>query len=120
MRHLNRRLEQRYRFEQPLRYVFEQRGAAQLRAGTTTEVGAGGVLFQTDCPPPDGVRVELRMTWPILVQGVCSVVLVINGTVVRTDGRGTSVRIDQYLFETMESCALESASNSAVGCNLIG
>jgi hypothetical protein len=117
---LERRLDCRYRFEQPLRYSFEQHGGARLGAGYTVELGGGGVLFRTDCPPPDEASIELSMMWPLLVQGVCSVVLVMYGTVVRTDARGTSVRMHRYRFQTAEPCASDFPMNSGVVCNLIG
>jgi len=120
MRRLERRLDCRYRFEQPLRYSFEQYGYARLGAGQTVELGGGGVLFQADCPPPDGASVELRMMWPILMQDVCSVILVMHGTVIRTDARGTSVRMRQYLFQIDESVMSDAAMNSGALWNLIG
>jgi hypothetical protein len=120
MRGLERRLDCRYRFAQPLQYTFERQGAARLGSGQTVELGASGVLFHADSPPPEGARVELQMMWPFLVQGVCSVVLVIQGTVVRSDARGTALRLHHYLFQTAESRAYDCAIGSGAVCNLIG
>jgi hypothetical protein len=117
---LERRVDCRYRFRQPVLFSFEQHRAARLGAGQTIELGGGGVLFQSDCPPPDGADIEVQMVWPLLMQGVCSVVLVIQGMVVRTDARGTAVRIRQYLFQTADSRASGCAIDSGVACNLIG
>ena len=77
-------------------------------------------MFQCDCPPPDGANIELQIMWPFLVQGVCSVMLVIEGMVVRTDARGTAVRMRQWLFQTTESRAADCAIDSGAACNLIG
>lgn len=120
MRRLERRVDFRYRFDQPLRSSFVQRGSACLGAGHTVELGAGGVLFLAECPPPDGSKVELQLTWPFLVQDVCAVVLVIQGTVVRNDPRGTAVRMQHFSFQTAESRAWEAAIHSGAACNLIG
>lgn len=115
-----RRVDCRYYFEQPLVFYFEQHRANHLGAGHTVELGGGGVLFQSDCPPPDGASVEVQIVWPFLMQGICSVALIIQGMVVRTDARGTAVRMRQYMFQTVDSLASECAINSGVACNLIG
>ena len=117
---LERRMECRYGFEQPLIFSFNRHRNALLGAGQTIELGGGGLLFQSDWPPPDGVAIEVRMAWPFLVQGVCSVVLLIQGTVVRTDARGTAVRMQRYSFQTAETGESDWASNSGAACNLIG
>ena len=120
LRRLERRLDHRYCFDQPLLFSFGQYRAARLGAGHTIELGAGGLMFQCDCPPPDGANIELQIMWPFLVQGVCSVMLVIEGMVVRTDARGTAVRMRQWLFQTTESRAADCAIDSGAACNLIG
>lgn len=117
---LERRLDCRYGFERPLLFSFKMECNSSLGAGQTIELGGGGLLFQSDCPPPDGVAIEVQMAWPFLVQGVRSVVLLIQGTVVRTDARGTAVRMQRYLFQPGDSHAFELASRSGAACNLIG
>ncbi len=120
MRRWERRLDCRYDFERPLRYSYNLNGDASQGFGHTVEAGGGGVLFHAHCPPPDGVTLELEIAWPFLVQGVCSVVLVIQGTVVRTDVRGTAFSIQQFRFQTSESRAYDSSIDSGAICSLIG
>lgn len=119
-RSLERRVECRYRFERPLLFSFGQYRPARLEAGHTIELGAGGLLFQSDCVPPAGTAIEIQIVWPFLVQGICAVVLVIRGTVVRADARGAAVRMDYYLFQTAESLASEYPIDSGAACNLFG
>ena len=120
MRHLERRLDCRYGFDQPLLFSLRQHCTASLGAGHTIELGAGGLLFQSDCPPLDGALIQVEIIWPFLVQGVCSVVLVVDGRVVRTDARGTAVQMGQYLFQTADSRSFDCAIGSGWTCNLIG
>ncbi len=120
MRRLERRIDSRYRFEQPVRFACNGHCDISHGAGQIVDMGSGGVLFRSECPPPNGASLELYMKWPLLAQGVCPVILVMHGTVVRTDARGTSVRMDRYVFQTAESCAFESAMSAGDVCNLIG
>jgi len=119
MDRLERRAERRYRFEQPLRYSIDGPDSAQAGVGRSVELGAAGLLFQADCPPPLGALLELQMTWPLRVQDACAVVLVIQGTVVRSDRRGTAVHMHDYQFQTAES-RYDSAINTGAWCNLTG
>jgi len=111
---LGRRSDYRYRFGQPLWFSYAQDDGACLGAGQSIELGSAGLLFQSDYPPPDGIAVELHIAWPLLVQDICAAILIVHGTVVRTNWRGTAVRMDRYLFQTTQSavsgCAIESGA----------
>lgn len=117
---LERRSDHRYCFGQPLWFSYLQDGGAWLGAGHSIELGAAGLLFQSDYPPPDGTRVELYLSWPLLVQDICATVLTIYGTVVRTDWRGTAVRMDRYFFQTAQSSASGALIDSGAVVSLMG
>ena len=118
--HVERRADHRYRFGQPLWFSYSHDGWARLGAGQSIELGSAGLLFQSDYPPPDGSKVELHISWPLLVQDICAAMLVIDGTVVRTDWRGTAVRMDRYLFQTIQAAASGSLIDSGAVVSVIG
>ncbi len=124
MAHLERRGDERYRFGQPLQFSVHGPGSAclgaRLGAGHTIELGAGGLLVHTEHPPSDGEQVEIQITWPLPAQGVCPVVLVIQAIVVRTDARGTALRMRSYEFQMAGTRSLDASISSGVTCNLIG
>lgn len=124
MAHLERRGDERYRFDQPLQFTVDApvsgyRGA-RLGAGHSIELGAGGLLVHTEQPPDDGEQVEIQIAWPLPAQGVCPVVLVIQAIVVRTDARGTALRMRSYEFQMAGTRSLDPSISSGATCNLIG
>jgi hypothetical protein len=63
-------------------------------------MSSGGIYFETQEPLPKDGRIELAMDWPFLLEGVCALKLVMRGRVVRSDAKGTAVRIMQHEFRT--------------------
>ena len=96
----DRRTSRRYELALNLRFSYVKKGAAIHGNGTTVELASGGVLFHADAPPPDGVEVELRVEWPFLLQEVCNLEVLLKGRVIRTDSRGTAVKMHGYEFQT--------------------
>ena len=117
--YMDRREGWRYRFGQPLRYCVARQGVTWLGTGQTIELGSVGALISTDYPLQNGEIVEIRLVWPVLAQGMCPVVLVFNGTVVRNDVRGTALRARNYVFQMADSCSSDGGMDPGAACNLI-
>ena len=117
--HGDRREDRRYTVEIPLRYSFTRKGVAYLGSGTVADLSRGGVRFLTDCPPPDGMEVELRLAWPFLLQNVCPLELLIRGKVSVTGARGTIVRLHHYEFRTCGARSFDQASAKASVCSIM-
>ena len=117
--HGDRRADRRYSVEIPLRYSYMQKGVAYLGSGTVADLSRGGVRFLTDCPPPDGVGIELRLAWPFLLQNVCPLELVIGGEVYGTGPRGTVVRLHHYEFRTCGARSFDQPSAKAAVCSIM-
>ena len=120
MIHGDRRSDRRYDLELDLRYTYQSRGVTYLGSGRSRDLSGGGMLFTTDAPPPDGQDIELRVAWPFLLQNVCPLELVIRGKVLRTNERGTVVRMRDYEFRTCGSRSFDQATSGAIACNILG
>ena len=118
--HGDRRTNRRYRLETSLRFSYEHRGITHFYSGLTQDLSRGGIRFLADCRPPDGASVEVRIPWPILLQNVCPLELLIWGTIARTDESGTVVKIRCYEFRTCGERSFEQASARAESCNIVG
>jgi len=116
----NRRKAWRYRFEQPLEFTVVRRDTTWAGSGCTTEIAAGGLLFQSEGRLNEGEDVEVQMPWPVLAQGVCPVILVIQGRVMRSDARGTALRMEYYAFHMAGARSFDVSGASGGVCNLIG
>ena len=119
IRCLERRGDWRYRFDRDLHFCVERQGVKWRGTGQSIELAAGGLLFDADCPLTDGEDVEIQMDWPMLAQGVCPVVLLIDGTIVRTDARGTALRMRNYQFQIAGASGLDSPIGNGAVCNLV-
>jgi len=87
-----RRLHSRYPIVLEVQYKATRGRAKRLGSGTTLDVSSRGVLFRTDDWLPAGSYVELTLTWPFFLEGVCPLKLVMRGRVVRSAGNEVAVR----------------------------
>jgi hypothetical protein len=94
-------MKRRFRLEQEVRYkmLFGQR-IAESGTGTTSNISSSGVWFSTTSPLNAGMPIEISMNWPVLLNEVCPMKLVIYGCVVRSTEKGAAVAIERYEFRT--------------------
>jgi hypothetical protein len=94
-------MKRRFRLEQEVRYkmLFGQR-IAETGTGTTTNISSSGVWFTTATSLSSGMPIEISMNWPVLLNEVCPMKLVIYGCVVRSNEKGAAVAIERYEFRT--------------------
>jgi hypothetical protein len=101
----NQRLCRRYPIALDVQYRSSRGRGVRRGLGTTVNVSSRGVLFQSDDPLPAGSPVELTMSWPFLLEGVCPLKLVMRGRVVRSDSRGIAVRASEHEFRVAGAAA---------------
>jgi len=70
-------------------------------AGKTLDLSSGGLLFDPGRHLPEGLNVELSITWPVLLHNVAPLQLVVSGRIVRASGRSIAVRTVQHEFRTV-------------------
>jgi hypothetical protein len=83
-----------------VRFSYSERGVTYTGAGVTVDLSRVGVCFQTDTPPPAGTKAELRIAWPFLLQGSCTLELVVWGSTLGTREGCTVLRMSRYEFRT--------------------
>jgi len=124
---VDKRLHLRYPITLELQYKAMKRGRVQhLGDGMTLNISSGGVLFhvndvfETKDILPDGGMIELGIKWPLLLDEVCPLKLVVRGCIVRRDDTGLAVKTEQHEFRTAcviaSKCRLKSAFASALPC----
>ena len=96
-----RRTKRRFRLEQEVRYKmqFGQR-LAETGTGTTANISSSGLWFSTVSPLGAGMPIEISMNWPVLLNDVCPMKLMVYGCVVRSTEKGAAVAIERYEFRT--------------------
>jgi PilZ domain len=98
---LERRLHQRYPIALDLRYnLADERQITCLGSGRTLNISTGGILFETKDPLPSSGEIDLALDWPRLLDHGCPLKLLVRGRIVRSDERGTAVRMLRHDFRT--------------------
>ena len=100
----DRRLHRRYPLRLHVHYkVLDWDVVTQTGSGTTVNISAHGILFESARPLPDRGEIVLEMAWPALLDGVRRLKLVVHGRIVRNEGKAIAVRFTAYDFHTKRS-----------------
>jgi hypothetical protein len=100
---IERRLHRRYPIVLGAEYKLLFRGGAQHQGYCRTiNISSGGILLAVSGLPPWG-SIEVSLRWPILLNDLVPVKLVVHGDIVRSDGECSAVKFSQYDFHTISS-----------------
>jgi hypothetical protein len=95
------RLNRRYPITLELQYKLLNRGRVERRGiGRTLDISSSGVLFESDTPLPSSSQIELAMDWPFLLDGVCTLKLVMRGRIVRSDAKAAAFKAEYHELRT--------------------
>ncbi len=110
----DQRLHQRYPISLEFEYRLLSRGrVARLGFGRTLNISTGGVLFEGNDAFPVGSTVEIMLSWPFLLEGVCPLKLMLKGRVVRSNSTESAVQTTQHEFRTAGTRASRIPSSSS-------
>ena len=97
----DRRREQRYETDLPLRYMVAQSGLISKGGiGTSIDLSSSGIKFFAGEVLQTGVSVEITLDWPCA--GDRKMELVISGRVVRSDSHSTSLGYTRREFRQVD------------------
>jgi len=97
----DQRLHPRYPVTVEIEYrLLSKGGVERLDIGKTIDVSSGGVLFKAKDALPAGRLIEVLMDWPCLPKRVHPLKLLMQGRVVRSDGKLVAVRSYHHEFRT--------------------
>jgi hypothetical protein len=98
----DRRCDRRYSVLLDLRWkLVHRRRVVDAGAGNTLDLSRSGVRFESGRPLPEGMNVELAISWPVLLRGVAPLQLVVQGRIVRSQGGQVAIGIVQHEFRTV-------------------
>ena len=96
-----KRSHQRYPIKLEAEYKLVNDGRVEgTGVGRTLNISSTGVLFETSDTLHPGRTIELSLSWPFLLEGVCPLKLITRGSIVRCDGKKVAVRFKNYEFRT--------------------
>jgi hypothetical protein len=82
-------IDRRARYRYPLSMTFTYRSlrSGEAGAGRTLNMSSKGLCCSGLKPLPTGTRLELCLDWPVLLEGVCPLKMLILGRIVHNDQR---------------------------------
>lgn len=104
----DRRAKNRY----PLALELSYRVAGKPPAGRgrVLNISSSGVIFHCDGAVAIGTQILLTIQWPVLLDDVCPLNLVMAGSVVRSEGTAVAVQVHTHEFRTAgKSLAISAA-----------
>ena len=110
----------RQQVEMDFRFCFRRHGVTHFGTGFVWHLTNSEVQIQSDQELPDSGPIELRIQWPFLLQSVCPLELVIEGTVDESSYQPRVVSILNYEFRTCGDHSFEPAIARGAACDLIG
>lgn len=117
-RALDLRASDRHHLTLELRFLYRFRGMTYLGTGRTRDLGGETVCFEVDQQILKRGDVELRIAWPMRLQDVCPLELVVKGSVIRTDDSIAVVRMRSYEFQTLGERSFSPLASCGVTCDL--
>ena len=97
-----RRQDRRYQLQMELKWkLIRRRRLLDTGAGRIIDVSSGGIRFDAGRHLPEGLNVELSISWPVLLHNVAPMQLVATGRIVRCDGRHVAIQTVQHEFRTV-------------------
>jgi hypothetical protein len=96
-----RRQDRRYELRLDLKWkLIRRRRVLDSGTGASVDVSSGGVLFDAGRHLPEGLNVELSISWPVLLHNVAPLRLVVMGRIRRSNGRLAAIQTVQHQFRT--------------------
>ena len=97
----DRRQDRRYELQLEVKWkLIRRRRVLDTGTGQTIDMSSGGILFDAGRHLPEGLNVELSITWPVLLHNVAPMQLVAAGRIVRSSGRRIAIQTVQHEFRT--------------------
>ena len=121
---LNRQSECRAKTRVPvsmeLRFSYRRGNVRHYGTGRTKDLTDEVVSFESDQEVPGGTDLELRISWPLRLQSVCPLELVIRGSLVRRDTSGVVLRMKSLEFQTHGEHSFDQTPGLGSICNILG
>jgi len=115
----SRRLRTRYVLGRELRFTYRKGSSLFLGSGRTKDLSNDGIRFETDHEVPRNSEIELRISWPVRLQNVCALELVVRGPVLRSDRNGSVLQVKSCEFQTCGDRSFDASSYAKLGCSVL-
>jgi c-di-GMP-binding flagellar brake protein YcgR len=106
----DRRASVRYPLTLNVRYsVSRRRAPVEMCLGQLIDLSSSGLRFVGQGPLEPGLKLEIAINWPVLLDDHVQLQLIVTGVVVRSSGTEIALQIQRHDFRT-RSVGLNAAS----------
>ena len=96
-----RRSHRRFSIALTATYRVVRRGRADgWTSARTINIASRGVLLEANASLTGGTPIELLIDWPLRLEGVCPLKLLVAGRIIRSDVKGVAIEAKHYEFRT--------------------
>ena len=96
-----RRRDRRYALQLELKWkLVRRRRVLETGTGHTLDLSSSGILLDAGRHLPQGLNLELSVSWPVLLHNVAPLQLSVSGKIVRSEGRLAAIEMVQHEFRT--------------------
>ena len=102
-----------------LRFFYRRKGIVYQGTGLAQCLTNVDVRIESDQELPVSGDIQLRIDWPFLLQSVCPLELVIEGSIEQSDCEQRVVSINSYEFRTCGDQSFEPVIARGAACDLM-
>jgi hypothetical protein len=112
-----RRLE-RQNLALELKFSYRSGDVVYIGTGRTRNFSGEMLCFEVDQSTLRKGTMELRILWPVRLQNICQLELVVTGQLVRTETSAAVLRMESREFQTLGTTSFNQLPSCGVTCNL--
>ncbi len=101
-----------------VRFRYRSGNVNYVGTGRTVNLGGETVCFEVDQAVAPKGEIELRVFWPVRLQDVCDLELVIRGKIIRSKQSRVVIQVASYEFQTLGSRSFNEAASSGITCDI--
>jgi hypothetical protein len=109
----------RYDLNLELQFSYQRGKRTWHGTGRTRDFSDKTICFESDQELPGGVQLELCIAWPVPLQGLFPLEMVVHGVLVRSQ-RGLAVlRLEEFEFRTQGETSFHERAIQGDLCNVL-
>jgi hypothetical protein len=112
------RTRPRYKLNVELQFSYQRGERTYHGTGRTRDLSDQTICFESDQELPGGVELELCMPWPVSLQGLFPLDVIIHGELVRKQRSVAVLRWEEFEFRTRGD-GFQPYANTGNICNLL-
>ena len=98
----DRREDRRYAIPFAVKWkLIRRRRVLDSGVGQTIDLSSGGIRFDAGREMPEGLKVELSITWPVMLHKIAPLQLVAAGRIVRSKSPHVAIQMTTHEFRTV-------------------